>query len=132
MVKSSGEFHMVSTSPSAATPEWLKLSELKTSQSSTGHGGDSSRAVDGSIETAWSSGSCTHTNEEKAAWWKVDLGEAYAIDKVEVTNRGDCCENRLDKVKVLVDGKECGKGPDKVSKGQTFDVDCKAKGKAVQ
>ena len=49
---------------------------------------------------------CTHTNG--AGWWEVDLGGVYTVQYVRIKNRVDCCSNRLDGVKVLVDGMECG------------------------
>ena len=59
-----------------------------TSQSSTGHGGSSSRAVDGNDDTSWGSSSCTHTNSESNPWWRVDLEQELAVETVTLTNRG--------------------------------------------
>ena len=49
---------------------------------------------------------CTLTNG--AGWWEVDLGGDYTVQYVRIKNRMDCCSNRLDGVKVLVGGMECG------------------------
>ncbi|XP_077866770.1 uncharacterized protein LOC102809222 [Saccoglossus kowalevskii] len=54
-----------------------------------------SNAVDGNTATNWGSGSCTSTKKEHGAWWKVDLGAKYFVYEVIVTNRKDCCENRI-------------------------------------
>ena len=59
-----------------------------TSQSSTGYGGASSRAVDGNADTSWGSGSCTHTSTETDPWWRTDLEQELAIANVKITNRG--------------------------------------------
>ncbi|XP_077989192.1 uncharacterized protein LOC144443540 [Glandiceps talaboti] len=54
-----------------------------------------SRAVDGNANSAWSGGSCSHTNSDQNAWWRVDLGKEYPVDHVIVTNRMDCCHDRF-------------------------------------
>ncbi|XP_006818584.2 fucolectin-like [Saccoglossus kowalevskii] len=54
-----------------------------------------SNAVDGNTNTNWGSGSCTSTQGEEGAWWKVDLGANYLVYVVIVTNRQDCCETRI-------------------------------------
>ena len=66
-----------------------------TKQSSICCGGSPGRAVDGNNNSQWSGGSCSHTNTQYGAWWRVDLGQPYPIDKVKLTNRGDCCWDRL-------------------------------------
>ncbi len=74
----------------------------ETKQSSTSHGGVSSRAVDGKSLTDYFAGSCTHTLSENKPWWRVDLGSAHAVMKVIITNRGDCCSHRLSHVAIRV------------------------------
>lgn len=64
-------------------------------QSSTGFASPPSLAVDGDIEGDWTQGSVTHTNSEPGAWWQVDLGSDYAIDRIVLYNRTDCCSERL-------------------------------------
>ena len=66
-----------------------------TRQSSIAHRGESSRAVDGNTSGRWGDGSITHTDHTAAPWWRVDLGEAYRVDKVTLFNRTDCCSERL-------------------------------------
>ena len=64
-----------------------------TFQSSTIYNGDSSRAVDGNKATDYYGGnSCTHTirNAEGLPWWGVDLLERHLVDRVNLTNRGQC------------------------------------------
>src|SRR4051812_10353384 len=51
-----------------------------TSQSSTGYGGDPSRAVDGNTSGVWTNNSVTHTNFGHQPWWQVDLLQARWID----------------------------------------------------
>ena len=73
-----------------------------TKQSSTAYGGDSKRAVDGNRNNRYGGRSCTHTRKEAGAWWRVDLGVAQKIGNVRITNRGDCCEDRLKNVYIHV------------------------------
>ncbi|KAM4687849.1 fucolectin-like [Discoglossus pictus] len=53
------------------------------------------RAIDGDTEGNFMKGSCTHTNNDKNPWWRVDLKESYSIGVVVISNRKDCCEDRL-------------------------------------
>ena len=58
-----------------------------TSQSSIYQIYGANRAVDGSFDTNLWHGSCTHTNADPNAWWRVDLGGVYTIGTVKITNR---------------------------------------------
>ena len=92
-----------------------------TTQSSTGFGGNSERAVDGNTNQDWGGGSCTHTAAPNG-WWEVDLGAKYPIDRVVVWNRqgyGD----RLGGAVVTVDNSTCGTA----SSASTSDVSCNGK-----
>jgi alpha-L-fucosidase 2 len=73
------------------------------SQSTTAHGAQPSRAVDGNTDGAWGSGSVTHTAEpSNEAWWQVDLEGAHALDAIEIWNRTDCCSDRLSDYWVMI------------------------------
>jgi len=74
----------------------------KATQSTTGHGGKASRAVDGNTASRYGSGSCTHTNKSSKTWWQVDLGKTFEVRKVVVYNRSDCCQSRLNNFQVRV------------------------------
>ncbi|KAF4100525.1 uncharacterized protein LOC131525818 [Onychostoma macrolepis] len=70
--------------------------KAKAAQSSTpSESGAAQNAVDGNSESNYILGSCTHTAEEKDPWWRVDLKEVHKVTRVSITNRGDCCEERL-------------------------------------
>jgi len=58
-----------------------------TSQSSTSHGGESSRAVDGYIDRNYGDKSVTHTKMEADPWWLVDLEQSYSITSMCIHNR---------------------------------------------
>ncbi|XP_078682385.1 fucolectin-like [Branchiostoma floridae x Branchiostoma belcheri] len=64
-----------------------------TAQSSTVHGGASSRAVDGNTDSVYWHYSCTHTESfQSNPWWRVDLGRTRTIFTVDVYNRVDDCD----------------------------------------
>jgi len=53
------------------------------------------KAVDGNSDGRWGSRSCACTKKEEKAWWAVDLGSSKLVYRVDVTNRADCCPERL-------------------------------------
>lgn len=65
------------------------------SQSSTDHGGDASKAVDGNRDGNFGAGSVTHTDHFGSEWWEVDLQEDFTITRIDIYNRRDCCKERL-------------------------------------
>ena len=73
-----------------------------TNQSSTYSSAPSSRAVDGNKDASFSGLSCTHTNRELGAWWRVDLEREENVGKVIIVNRADCCAERLQKLEIRV------------------------------
>jgi len=92
----------VSSMPSMADPNALTASAVAT-QVSTCYGGSASRAIDGNTDGIWWHGSTIHTCNNKAPWWKVDLGSDHAhIWQVIVSNRSDCCQNRVGNTQVEI------------------------------
>jgi hypothetical protein len=67
-----------------------------TQQSSTAWDGEASRAADGSTDGYYWANSVTHTQYEYSPWWQVDLGEEIEIESLNIWNRTDCCQERLD------------------------------------
>ncbi|XP_050932137.1 uncharacterized protein LOC108889124 isoform X10 [Lates calcarifer] len=60
------------------------------------------RAIDGNHASMWSAGSCTHTQNDHKPWWRLDLLEIYKINTVTITNRKDCCHQRLDGAEIRI------------------------------
>ena len=85
----------------------------KASQSSnfTNSAGSAAMAVDGKTDGRWAMGSVSHTKLQKSAWWQVDLGKVYQINKIRIHNRTDCCAQRLATASVLVSRKPFKKDP---------------------
>jgi len=86
-----------------------------TDQSSTRHGGVSSKAVDRNRDPNFNGGSVTHTNigggpssigvdgeTSSFNWWKVDLQEEFIIDYIDIYNRMDCCSDRLSNAQIVL------------------------------
>ncbi|XP_067282606.1 uncharacterized protein [Pseudorasbora parva] len=75
-------------------------------QSSLGHPqGDAQHAVDGNRDSIYAKGSCTITKTEFNPWWRVDLGNVYSISNITVTNRADCCKDRLRGAQIRIGNK---------------------------
>ncbi|XP_032413484.1 fucolectin-3-like [Xiphophorus hellerii] len=63
---------------------------------------DAYKAIDGNRNANLEKGSCTHTDTESNPWWRVDLLDSYVVTKVIVTNRGDCCEERINGAEIRI------------------------------
>ncbi|MCK5828942.1 MAG: discoidin domain-containing protein [Methylococcales bacterium] len=75
----------------------------KASQSSTGWGGEASRANDGNTNgNYYQQSSVSHTELQTQPWWQLDLESTQQIDKIKIYNRTDCCTDRLANVNVFV------------------------------
>lgn len=119
----------------------ILLSRSKpTFQSSTGYGGVSNRAVDGNKRGVYGGGSCTHTLQTANPWWAVDLGAQQRVARIRVTNRSDCCAERLSNFEIRVgNARPSGKGRQNtvckagasVPRGQTFEFECQGVGRFV-
>ncbi|XP_032411137.1 uncharacterized protein LOC116714582 isoform X2 [Xiphophorus hellerii] len=59
-------------------------------------------AIDGNRQAAYSAGSCTHTDGMTNPWWRVDLLDSYIVTSISVTNRGDCCPERLNGAEIHI------------------------------
>jgi len=53
----------------------------------------------------WGQGefTCIHTlHDEAGPWWQAKFGATVTVTKVQVLNRGDCCERRIEGAKVFI------------------------------
>ncbi|MEM7181655.1 MAG: discoidin domain-containing protein, partial [Spirochaetota bacterium] len=70
-------------------------------QSSLFHNGFASKAVDGNTDGhAGYGNSVTHTNLDYQPWWMVDLRADHAVEGVTISNRIDCCSERLRDIRI--------------------------------
>ena len=73
-----------------------------TEQASTRYGGVSSRAVDGDLSVEWKKGACTYTKVQQNPWLEVKLDKEYVLGRIRLTNRGDCCGERLSNIEIRI------------------------------
>ncbi|XP_016358315.1 fucolectin-like [Sinocyclocheilus anshuiensis] len=59
-------------------------------------------AVDGNRQSISMLGSCNVTNGDMNPWWRVDLLDVYRVTRVSITNRGDCCEKRIEGIQIRI------------------------------
>ncbi|XP_055506151.1 fucolectin-5-like [Leucoraja erinacea] len=78
----------------APTMENLALRGTPT-QSGTHGGGKASNAIDGHNSWNAEGGFCTHTGNSANPWWRIDLGGNNVISSVRISNRLDCCQQRI-------------------------------------
>lgn len=72
-------------------------------QSSTYSFATASKAIDGRRNPYYNSGFCSQTLGNQAdPWWRVDLRNTLIITSVKVTNRRDCCAERLDGAEIRI------------------------------
>eukprot|EP00419_Tripos_fusus_P046191 CAMPEP_0172830578 /NCGR_PEP_ID=MMETSP1075-20121228/22360_1 /TAXON_ID=2916 /ORGANISM="Ceratium fusus, Strain PA161109" /LENGTH=1002 /DNA_ID=CAMNT_0013672901 /DNA_START=144 /DNA_END=3149 /DNA_ORIENTATION=+ len=112
-------------------PGWIDLKDKSVSQCLDRFADTASRAIDGVPETRWNWHSCTETTSTYTPWWQVDLGEEYDVKAVKVTNRGDCCGDRLNGFEIWTGGKTCARNV-QIGEGATVEVDCVATTRTVK
>jgi hypothetical protein len=71
-------------------------------QSSTSGGLLPERAVDGDTNGDAARSSVSQTGPDPTPWWEVDLGESRQIERIDLFNRTDCCQERLREFYVMV------------------------------
>ncbi|XP_045174987.2 uncharacterized protein LOC123536153 [Mercenaria mercenaria] len=98
--------------------------------SSTYYGKGATAATDGVKSGNWGDGSCTHTVSEMNPWWQVDLQRPYLINRVVITNRADCCGERLHSLVISVSKEQgsteeiCGHFEGPSTNGATETIQC--------
>jgi len=60
------------------------------------------RANDGNTDGNYNDGSVSSTNDDYHAWWDVTFNNDYLISEIDVFNRTDCCQSRLDPFSVFL------------------------------
>uniref|UniRef100_A0A8C7Q1C4 Fucolectin tachylectin-4 pentraxin-1 domain-containing protein n=1 Tax=Oncorhynchus mykiss TaxID=8022 RepID=A0A8C7Q1C4_ONCMY len=62
-----------------------------------------SKLIDGNRNSNYNyGGSCSSTVFNTNPWWRVDLLDLYRVTAVTITNRGDCCPERLDGAEIRI------------------------------
>lgn len=73
--------------PCGSLQNWSLDPAAVATQSSTVNNGEASRAIDGSNNGRYLSGTITHTQFEANPYWEVDLNSVRQIDRIELFNR---------------------------------------------
>uniref|UniRef100_A0A8C9XME5 Fucolectin tachylectin-4 pentraxin-1 domain-containing protein n=1 Tax=Sander lucioperca TaxID=283035 RepID=A0A8C9XME5_SANLU len=71
-------------------------------QSSLGWNGVPERAIDGNRASIYGQESCSHTQNDLKPWWRLDLLKTYKIKTVTITNRKDCCHERINGAEIRI------------------------------
>ncbi|XP_033935957.1 uncharacterized protein [Pseudochaenichthys georgianus] len=74
----------------------------KVTQSTIAYRGYPDRAIDGNRASAYNQRSCTNTRKQRNPWWRLDLLKTYRINTVTITNRKDCCSDRINGAQIRV------------------------------
>ncbi|XP_062278801.1 fucolectin-4-like [Scomber scombrus] len=64
--------------------------------------GSAYNAIDGNRDSRLAAGSCSHTDSQTNPWWRVDLLDTYVVTSIIITNRGDCCAERIDGAEIHI------------------------------
>ncbi|CAH2312624.1 Hypothetical predicted protein [Pelobates cultripes] len=64
--------------------------------------GAAENAIDGSQSTRYMSSHCSHTDLDIEPWWRLDLTKIYYVNRLNITNRGDCCNERINGAEIRI------------------------------
>ncbi|KAL7840433.1 hypothetical protein AOLI_G00257560 [Acnodon oligacanthus] len=64
--------------------------------------GQAYNAIDGNTNSNYDHGSCTATEWQKNPWWRLDLLDEYTVTSITITNRADCCPERINGAEVHI------------------------------
>jgi hypothetical protein len=81
------------------------------------------RPLTNQVDNRWP-GTCSHTQPpaDDNRWW-VQLASDSIVESIQITNRGDCCGQRLENVDIFVGGQLCG-NTGKIAQGATVLYTC--------
>jgi len=96
----------------------IDLSSFTAEQSSTSK--PASLAIDGDTNGSYFNGSVTHTEEVINNWWRLDLEADYNLTQIDIYNRTDCCNYRLEGTKVYVGNIDSYDPTDYIQVGNTL------------
>ncbi|KAI2663096.1 Fucolectin-1 [Labeo rohita] len=71
-------------------------------QSSTSGDWFAEKAIDGNRGFQLLYTGCSSTNNETNPWWRLDLRDVYGVSEVVVTNRNDCCADRINGAEIRI------------------------------
>jgi hypothetical protein len=124
------------TSPTVAL---IPFEQMTASQSSTGRGGWAWNPLTVNIQNGqWNHwpGTCSHTTDlhggEPQPWWQVQLDSAWHVEYIQLTQRFDCCNDRLQNIDIFVGAAMCATGVSIPQKAVDHTVPCVATGSDIK
>uniref|UniRef100_A0A8C2A115 Fucolectin tachylectin-4 pentraxin-1 domain-containing protein n=1 Tax=Cyprinus carpio TaxID=7962 RepID=A0A8C2A115_CYPCA len=69
-------------------------------QSSTSEDWIAEKAIDRGLQQLYAG--CSSTLSETNPWWRLDLHHIYRVNRVVVTNRNDCCAERINGAEIRI------------------------------
>lgn len=112
--------------------ETIPHDKMTASQSSTIADGPASLALTNSPQTSYSAGTCTHTDNDAQAWWKVTLVGTWDVTSVELTNRANwALQSRLQGIDIYIGATKCATSVS-VDNGATKTVACVGTGSEIK
>ncbi|XP_051756509.1 fucolectin-like [Ctenopharyngodon idella] len=85
----------------SATPCNLAAGRSVT-QSSTFNSWIAEQAIDFSPGFTQPGSACSSTNSQTNPWWRLDLHHIYRVNRVVITNRLDCCPERINGAEIRI------------------------------
>ncbi|KAL7835762.1 hypothetical protein SRHO_G00281090 [Serrasalmus rhombeus] len=64
--------------------------------------GHAYNAIDGNIDSDYNHGSCAATETQENPWWRLDLLDEYTVTSITITNRRDCCSDRINGAEIHI------------------------------
>ncbi|KAL6462424.1 hypothetical protein MHYP_G00288460 [Metynnis hypsauchen] len=64
--------------------------------------GHAYNAIDGNTDSNYNHVSCTATETQENPWWRLDLLDEYTVSSITITNRGDCCSERINGAEIHI------------------------------
>uniref|UniRef100_A0A8C1LIP0 Fucolectin tachylectin-4 pentraxin-1 domain-containing protein n=1 Tax=Cyprinus carpio TaxID=7962 RepID=A0A8C1LIP0_CYPCA len=90
-------------------------------QSSTSEDWIAEKAIDRGLQQLYAG--CSSTLSETNPWWRLDLHHIYRVNRVVVTNRNDCCAERINGAEIRTWLKECAVIP-AIPAGESYSYSC--------
>uniref|UniRef100_A0A3P9AWS5 Fucolectin tachylectin-4 pentraxin-1 domain-containing protein n=1 Tax=Maylandia zebra TaxID=106582 RepID=A0A3P9AWS5_9CICH len=94
---------VISSIAAGASQTFTNVARIgQVAQSSTYGNAKPENAIDGNRASNYNQGSCAHTNNNLNPWWRLDLLKPYKINTVTITNRQDCCPERINGAEIRI------------------------------
>uniref|UniRef100_A0A8C9RL69 Fucolectin tachylectin-4 pentraxin-1 domain-containing protein n=1 Tax=Scleropages formosus TaxID=113540 RepID=A0A8C9RL69_SCLFO len=88
--------------PCVSTETNVALGKMATQSSEWNSKTGAIKANDGNPNSVFRQNSCSCTKRETAPWWRVNLVREFIVSSVTITNRGDCCSERINGAEIRI------------------------------